>query len=153
MGWTASSEQPKQTASAVGWGWPTNTMGQTTWVDNQGGSSQQIKFNGEKIGLCMWISAYLIVKKKNISQWSTPLLGVRFCRHIPYSPSNENKMLYNPCLFIKVVFWAFKLCCSSLAYTKKASLSTWNVMISQMVWIECARFGGHIDIEVSYKIL
>jgi hypothetical protein len=26
-------------------------------------------------------------------------------------------------------------------------------MISQMVRNECVRFGGHVDIEVSYKIL
>jgi hypothetical protein len=28
-----------------------------------------------------------------------------------------------------------------------------NVMILQMVRNECVRFGGHINIEVSYKIL
>jgi hypothetical protein len=28
-----------------------------------------------------------------------------------------------------------------------------NVMILQMVRNECVRFGGHVDIEVSYKIL
>jgi hypothetical protein len=26
-------------------------------------------------------------------------------------------------------------------------------MILQTVWIECARFGGHINIQVSYKFL
>jgi hypothetical protein len=30
---------------------------------------------------------------------------------------------------------------------------TLNVMISQTVKNECVRFGGHVDIEVSYKIL
>jgi hypothetical protein len=28
-----------------------------------------------------------------------------------------------------------------------------NVMILQMVRNECVRFGGHVDIEVRYKIL
>jgi hypothetical protein len=28
-----------------------------------------------------------------------------------------------------------------------------NIMILQTVRNECARFGGHVDIEVSYKIL
>jgi hypothetical protein len=28
-----------------------------------------------------------------------------------------------------------------------------NVMTSQMVRIECVRFGGHKDIEVSHKLL
>jgi hypothetical protein len=36
---------------------------------------------------------------------------------------------------------------------KKLFLSTLNVMISQTVRNECTRFGGHLDIEVSYKIL
>jgi hypothetical protein len=30
---------------------------------------------------------------------------------------------------------------------------TSNVMILQIVRNECVRFGGHVDIEVSYKIL
>jgi hypothetical protein len=32
-------------------------------------------------------------------------------------------------------------------------LSTLNVMIMQTVRNECVRFGGHVDIEVGYKIL
>jgi hypothetical protein len=36
---------------------------------------------------------------------------------------------------------------------KKTFLSTLNVMILQTVRNECVRFGGHVDIEVSYKIL
>jgi hypothetical protein len=35
----------------------------------------------------------------------------------------------------------------------KTFLSTLNVMILQMVRNECVRFGEHVDIEVSYKIL
>jgi hypothetical protein len=36
---------------------------------------------------------------------------------------------------------------------KKLFLSTLNVMILQTVKNECVRFGGHVDIEVRYKIL
>jgi hypothetical protein len=36
---------------------------------------------------------------------------------------------------------------------KKTFLSTLNVMILQTVKNECVRYGGHVDIEVSYKIL
>jgi hypothetical protein len=36
---------------------------------------------------------------------------------------------------------------------KKTFSSTLNVMISQLVRNESVRFGRHIDIEVSYKIL
>jgi hypothetical protein len=42
---------------------------------------------------------------------------------------------------------------SSFGKGKKNIFSTLNVMISQMVRIESVRFGMHIDIEVSYKIL
>jgi hypothetical protein len=36
---------------------------------------------------------------------------------------------------------------------KKKNSSTLNVMISQTVRSECIRFGGHVGIQVSYKIL
>jgi hypothetical protein len=36
---------------------------------------------------------------------------------------------------------------------EKTFLSTLNVMILQTVRDECVRYGGHEDIEVSYKIL
>jgi hypothetical protein len=32
-------------------------------------------------------------------------------------------------------------------------LSTLNLMILQTVWNECVRFGGHVNIQVSFKIL
>jgi hypothetical protein len=40
-----------------------------------------------------------------------------------------------------------------LAGAKKTFSLTLNVIISQMVRNESVRFGRHIDIEVSYKIL
>jgi hypothetical protein len=52
--------------------------------------------------------------------------------------------------------WFFgtpKDCCPPLAGAKKTYSSTLNVMISQTVRNETVRFGRHIDIEVSYKIL
>jgi hypothetical protein len=36
---------------------------------------------------------------------------------------------------------------------EKNFLSTLNIMILQTVRNECVRFGGHVDIEVRYKIL
>jgi hypothetical protein len=36
---------------------------------------------------------------------------------------------------------------------KKTFFSTLNIMILQTVRNECVRFGGHVDIEVNYKIL
>jgi hypothetical protein len=45
--------------------------------------------------------------KSFFSQCSTPLAGVRFSRQIINSPTKKNKMLHNPCLFKKIIFWAF----------------------------------------------
>jgi hypothetical protein len=55
--------------------------------------------------------------------------------------------------FKKWFSWPSKLCCSLWAQVKKTFLSTLNVTILQMVRNECVRFGGHVDIEVRYKIL
>jgi hypothetical protein len=56
-------------------------------------------------------------------------------------------------LFEKVVFLDPKRLLSPFGRDKKTFSSTLNVMISQMVRNETVRFGRHIDIEVSYKIL
>jgi hypothetical protein len=55
--------------------------------------------------------------------------------------------------FKKWFFWPSKLCCPVRAQGKKQNFSTLNVMTLQTVRIECVRFGGHVDIEVSYKVL
>jgi hypothetical protein len=52
-----------------------------------------------------------------------------------------------------MVFWPSKLCCPLWEEGKKTFLSTLNIMILQTMKNECVRFGGHVDIEVSYKIL
>jgi hypothetical protein len=83
-------------------------------------------------------------------QCSTPLVGMRFCRHIPNSPKNKNKMSHNSCLLEKVVFLAFAV---PLWYREKTLLSALNVVILQTVKNEYTRFGGHVDREISYKIL
>jgi hypothetical protein len=51
-----------------------------------------------------------------------------------------------------MVFLAFKTLMSPLG-AGEIFWSTLNVMILQTVKNECVRFGGHVDIEVSYKIL
>jgi hypothetical protein len=79
-------------------------------------------------------------------------MGMRFCRHIPDPPRDKNKMLHNPCLLEKIVFWAFKTLLSPFGTGKKTFLSTLNIMILQTVRNECTRFGGLVDIEVSNKI-
>jgi hypothetical protein len=63
----------------------------------------EMSFLLSKNGLCWWISAYPIVGKKN-SQYSTPLVGMRYFRHIPNSPKDKNKMMHHPCVLEKIVF-------------------------------------------------
>jgi hypothetical protein len=78
---------------------------------------------------------------------------MRFCGHVPNSPRNKNLKRHILNLLEKVVFWTPKDCCPPLAGAKKKNSSTLNVVISQMVRNGRVRFGRHIDIEVSYKIL
>jgi hypothetical protein len=52
-----------------------------------------------------------------------------------------------------VIFWLQKLCCTPQARDKKVKKSILNLMILQTVKNECVRFGGHVDVQVSYKIL
>jgi hypothetical protein len=73
-----------------------------------------------------------------------------FCGHVLNSPRNKSYISY---LLEKVVFLDLKRLLSPLGKGKKTFSSTLNVMILQMVRNESVRFGRHIDIEVSYKIL
>jgi hypothetical protein len=78
---------------------------------------------------------------------------MRFCGHVPNSPRNKNlkRLILN--ILEKVVFLDPKRLLSPFRRGKKKISSTLNVMISQMVRNESVRFGRHIDIEVSYKVL
>jgi hypothetical protein len=78
---------------------------------------------------------------------------MRVCGHVPNSPRNKNlkRLILN--LLRKVVFLDLKRLMSPFCRGKKTFSSTLNVMISQMVRNESVRFGRHIDIIVSYKIL
>jgi hypothetical protein len=58
-----------------------------------------------------------------------------------------------PYLLLKMVFLAFKTLLSPFCAGEKTFFSILNVTILQIVRNECVRFGGHVDIEVSYKIL
>jgi hypothetical protein len=78
---------------------------------------------------------------------------MRFCGHVPNSLRNKNLKRLIPYLLLKVVFLDPKRLLSLLDRGKKTFSSTLNVMISQMVRNETIRFGRHIDIEVSYKII
>jgi hypothetical protein len=73
---------------------------------------------------------------------------MRFCGHLPNSPS-PTIHTYSKSRF----FWTPKDYYLPLVGTKKTFSSTLKVMILQMIRNESVRFGRHIDIEVSYKIL
>jgi hypothetical protein len=78
---------------------------------------------------------------------------MRFCGHVPNSPRNKNlkRLILN--ILEKVIFLDPKRLLSPFCKGKKKNSFTLNVMISQMVRNESVRFGRHIDIKVSYKIL
>jgi hypothetical protein len=78
---------------------------------------------------------------------------MRFCGHIPNSPRNKNlkRLILN--ILEKVVFLDPKRLLSPFRKGKKTFYLTLNVMISQTARNESVRFGRHIDIEVSSKIL
>jgi hypothetical protein len=78
---------------------------------------------------------------------------MRFCGHVPNSPRNKNPMRLISYLLEKMVFLDPKRLLSPLGRRGKKISSTLDFMISQMVRNESVRFGRHIDIEVSYKIL
>jgi hypothetical protein len=78
---------------------------------------------------------------------------MRFCGHVSNSPRNKNPKRPIPYLLEKVVFWTPNNCCPPRTRIQKTFSSTLNVRISQIVRNESVRFGRHIDIKVSYKIL
>jgi hypothetical protein len=86
-------------------------------------------------------------------QPSTPLVNMRFCTHVPNSTMNKNLRSGKPYRRQKMVFLASKTLLSLSCTVEKTFFSTLNVMISQTVRNECVRFGRHVDIQVSYKIL
>jgi hypothetical protein len=78
---------------------------------------------------------------------------MRFCGHVSNSPRNKNRKRLIPYLLEKVVFLDPKRLLSPSDMAKKTFSSTLNVMILQMVRNESVRFGRHVNIVVSYKIL
>jgi hypothetical protein len=104
-------------------------------------------------GLCMWISAYPLAE--NDFFLNVPhLLWVwdfedMYLTHLETRIWRGTFHIY----FKKWFFWPSKLCCPLWAKGKKTFLSTLNFTILQTVRNECVRFGGHVYIEVRYKIL
>jgi hypothetical protein len=93
------------------------------------------------------------LQKQFFSHCSTRFVGMRFWdMYLIYLETRIWRSSFD-IYSKKWFFWASKLCCPLRAHVKKTLLSTLNVMILHTVRNECERFGGHTDIEVSYKIL
>jgi hypothetical protein len=106
-----------------------------------------------KNGLCMRISAYPLAENDfflNVSHllWVWDFGGM-YLTHLETRIWRGTFHIY----FKKWFFWPSKLCCTLGCMGKKYFLSTLNIMILQTMRNECERFGRHVDIEVSYKIL
>ena len=93
------------------------------------------------------------LKKLMILSRFLPLVGMTFCGNVPNSRRNKNPKRHILYLLKEVVFLAPKILLSPFCRGKKNISSTLNVLISQIVRNESVRFGRHIDIQVSYKIL
>jgi hypothetical protein len=123
----------------------------TVWIFNT--IIFHMSFLLSKDGLCMWISAY--PQAENDLFLNIPHLlwvwhfGDMYLTHLETRIWRGTFHVY----LKKWLFWPSKLCCLLRAHGKKIFLSTLNIMILQTVRNECVRFGGHVDIEVSYKIL
>jgi hypothetical protein len=87
------------------------------------------------------------------SQCSTLLMGMRFWGDVPNSLRNKNTERYIPHLRLKMIFLAFKTLLCLYGTRGKHFFVKMNVMILQRMRNECVRFGGHVDIEITYKFL
>jgi hypothetical protein len=106
-----------------------------------------------KNGLWMWISAYPLVEIYDFLKvphlvWAWDFVDM-------YLPHPRTRIWSPPIhsYSIKWFFWPPKLWCTPWALGIFYFLSTLNFLILQTVWNECVRFGGHVNIQVSYKIL
>jgi hypothetical protein len=106
-----------------------------------------------KTGLCIWISAYPFAENNffgNLPQ----LWWIWSFAHMYLTRLRTRIWTLESHIYVqKWFFWPPKHCCTSRAQWKKTFSSTLNLMISQTVRNGCLRFGGHVGIQVSYKIL
>jgi hypothetical protein len=85
----------------------------TIWIFNT--TILEMSFLLSKNGLCLVNFSILHCGNFFSPQCSTPLVGMRLCRHVPNSPRDKNKMMHHPCLLEKVIFWPLELWCPPLA--------------------------------------
>jgi hypothetical protein len=78
---------------------------------------------------------------------------MRFCGHVPNSPRKNNLKRHISYLLEKLVFLDLKRFLFPLDRGKKNFFFNFECYDHTTVRNESVRFGKHIDIEVSYKIL
>jgi hypothetical protein len=109
-------------------------------------------FSMSKNGLCMWISAYPFVQ--NDVFFKVPyVLWIR--DFVDMYVTHLGTRIWSPSIHTYSKKWFF-LASKTLLYPLSIGefiyFSTLNLMILQTVWNQCVRFGGHINIQVNYKI-
>jgi hypothetical protein len=82
-----------------------------------------------------------ICAKWCFSQGFVCLIGMGFCGHLPNSLRNKNLKSHNPYLLHRMVFMAHKTLLHPFSRGERN------------FYLNFIRFGGHLDIQVSYKIL
>jgi hypothetical protein len=106
-----------------------------------------------KNNLCMWISGYLFMQndvflKVPYILWVWDFVDL-YLTHLGTRIWNPSIHIYSKRWF----FWTPKNWCTPQGQGKKTFSSTLNITILQMVRNESVSFGGHVDVQVSYKIL
>jgi hypothetical protein len=78
---------------------------------------------------------------------------MRFCAHVPNSTRNKNVRFSKPYLSPKIGFFGPRNTAVPLGHSGKNIFFGFEPYDLAMVRNECLRFGGHVSIQVSYKIL
>ena len=110
-------------------------------------------FSMSKNGLCMWISAYCVVQNDVFLKVPYVLWIWDFVdTYLTYLGTR----IWSPLIHTyskKWFFWPPKLWCTPWAQGKKLFLSNLKFYDLANGMNECLRFGGRVNIQVSYKIL
>ena len=106
-----------------------------------------------KNGLCVWISAFSFVQNDVFLKvpyifWVWDFVNM-YLIHLRIR-------IWSPPIYIyskKCFFWPPKHSCIPWVYGEKLFFQLWTIWSCKKVRNETIRFGGHVDLQVSYKIL
>jgi hypothetical protein len=112
-----------------------------------------LNFSCIKNGHYMEILTSPLYKMMSPLRFFIPLVSMRFCGYVFNFPKYKNVKRLIPYLLEKMVFLASKITLFPSSIGKGVFFSTLYVMILQMAKNKCLKFGGHIDIQINYKII